>query len=431
MTNGPRPRRAIVALLTLALCVAPARLAAGEAEADVPRTSIERWLVAGPAAHPLPIFADAERGGVEVSALLDQPMLNSTRIRPAEGQTLVWVDGKRLSFKPTKAGRQGRVDLPRPRAAGEPAVAWLAVHLRAARFAKLDLVLTGEHPRRVWLDGEPLASGEGETEVESKIELIRGSHTLLVETILDPAREADWKIGVDLVGDDTAALVATTDPRRELDLLDLLEAPEIGSIALSPDGTRIVASVSRVVPGTDESESWIEIRSAADGALEDSWRGQVQVRSVDWSPDGRFISYVTKAVDGGEDASTLFLYDVERRSAAPLLQSVEHLGRYLWSPTGGAIVFATTHKADKDERGVKLLGGLLDRWADYRDKQFLHLVTVPDGSRRLLTAGDTTTDPLDISPDGRRLLFTRRLEDLADRPFTRTELWQLDLRSFT
>lgn len=402
-----------------------------------PGVAIESWLVAGPVSHPLPAFADSGKKAVKVGDLLDESLLHHVRIRPAENGRVDWFAGNSLVWLPAGVGKQGTLKLERPAAADDatPAVAWLAVYLDAERWHKLDLVLEGSHPRRAWLDGEPVVSGgtgDEEDEVRAKLELVRGKHVLLLKTVLDPARESEWTIGAKLgVGEDEsqAAVEASLDPRRDLTIHDVLDPPRITSLAIAPDGRRVATSVSRIVPGTDDSESWVEIRSTKDGALSGSWRGAAGARQVAWSPDGRYVSYLSRAA-GSDDASTLFLYDLSADRVFPLLEGIEHLGGYLWSPTGGFIVFSTTRKAEKDERGVKLLEGLLDRWADYRDRQFLHLVTVPEGNRRRLTAGALSTTARDISPDGKRLLFTRRLEHLEQRPYTRTELWEMELEQF-
>jgi dipeptidyl aminopeptidase/acylaminoacyl peptidase len=229
----------------------------------------------------------------------------------------------------------------------------------------------------------------------------------------------------------------TLDPKRPVNLGDILDPPTIRSLATSPDGRHVVASVRRTVPGSDDSESWLEIRSSSDGSLTESWRGGLNATRVAWSPTGRYISYVADAPGKEEDKggdkekrSSLYLYQREAGRVTPLLEGVEELGGYLWSPNGRAIVYATTVKAEKDKRGVKMVEGLADRWASYRDKQYLHLVTVPGGTRRRLTAGSLTTSAVAISPDGKRLLFSRRVEDLEQRPYAKTELWELSLATF-
>ncbi len=438
MKPSTRSRSCSIALLVccwLALAQADAAKKAGKKKGDDAKEPagqlVEQWLVAGPVEHPLPVFADAEQGGFDIEDLLDERLLADLRIRPGAGDELRWFAGRSLRWSARSAAE---VQLTRGEAT--PAVAWLVSYIEVDRWRELELALEGHHPRRAWLNGAAVASGtgDGEMAVTGKLELTRGKHVLLVETVLDPQKEADWSIAARLTEKDAQRhpeVELTLDPRRDLSLHDVLDPPRITSLAASPDGERVVTSVRRIVPGTDDAESWVEIRRSSDGSLEHSWRGAAQARRVAWSPDGRFISYVAAAAGPKkDDASTLFLHDRQSGRVFPLLEGVEHLGDYLWSPDGGAIVFSTTQKAEKDERGVKLLEGLMDRWADYRDKQFLHLVTVPGGQRRRLTAGSLTTTATGFSPDGGRLLFTRRIEHLEQRPFTRTELWEMELESF-
>jgi dipeptidyl aminopeptidase/acylaminoacyl peptidase len=54
---------------------------------------------------------------------------------------------------------------------------------------------------------------------------------------------------------------------------------------------------------------------------------------------------------------------------------------------------------------------------------------VPDGTRQRLTAGELTTNLNSISPDGKTLLFSRSLIDYSERPFSKTELYSLDLET--
>jgi dipeptidyl aminopeptidase/acylaminoacyl peptidase len=47
-----------------------------------------------------------------------------------------------------------------------------------------------------------------------------------------------------------------------------------------------------------------------------------------------------------------------------------------------------------------------------------------------LSAGGVSARVEDIAPDGSRVLVGRQLEDFAERPYTRTELWEIDLTTF-
>jgi dipeptidyl aminopeptidase/acylaminoacyl peptidase len=330
------------------------------------------------------------------------------------------------------------LDAPEGATPGVPATAWLAAYLTVDRYRSLDLEVRGTQPRRAWLDGESVATGGTDKDpkkpgsVEASLGLTTGKHFLLVETVLDPARPGAWTLGAFLrspKNEGGPGFVATLDPAWDLDVRDILDAPQITALAVSPEGTEIAVTLSRVVPSTDDAEAWVEIRSAADGALLRAWRGSPGVKQVAWDPEGHWLSYVTEAKGGPGDTerSTIWLLDRHTQEVRPLLERVENLTGYAWSPDGRAIVYASSVKPEPDKRGITRFDGLLDRQKDYRTKSYLHLVTVPDGTRRRLTAGALTASGTAFSPDGRNLLFVREVEDFGARPYTRKEVWQLDL----
>lgn len=70
-----------------------------------------------------------------------------------------------------------------------------------------------------------------------------------------------------------------------------------------------------------------------------------------------------------------------------------------------------------------------ERWPWGRDHTFLYLVNIPQGTRQRLTAGNLTTALEAVSPDGKKLLFYRTIENFRERPYTETQLLLLDLLS--
>lgn len=411
---------------------------------------VQRWLVLGPVAHPLPLFGEEGRSRYDLSRLLESEVLPLQTLEPVDGSTLRWISGDTLHWSARQTGGPGTVSLdPAQRGrAGQPALAWLASYLSTERYVSLDLTVLGSHARRAWLDGEPVAQGgatkddkasaETAGKVTGTLALAPGRHLLLVETVLDPERKEPWSAGAKLSWNaerKPPELQLALRPERQLELRDILDPPRITSLALAPSGRQLALSVTRILPGSHEEESWIEIVETATGERADAWRGGSGLRQVAWSPDGKYFSYVADSTMTGDKdkedkagkKSTLYLRERASKKIVPLLEGVDRLEGHRWSPDGRAIVYWTTTEAEKDERGVKRLEGLMDRWATFRDKQYLHLVTVPDGLRRQLTAGALSTQARDFSPDGSKLLFSRQVEDLADRPYSRTELWELVL----
>lgn len=415
-------------------------LAAVPVAAQPQAVAVSNWLVLGPAPDALPAFGTERPGAFGIGELLDDARFPRAPWLPRAGDGESWF-GRELTWTPREVDSDGRLALERPE--NGPASAWLAAYLHVPRWQSAEVELVGTHARRAWLDGQAVArggtgpAGDEPDAVKGKVKLSTGSHLLIVRTVYDPEVGGDWAIGVRLHGSAEAAPVvhATHEPARTLDLLDILEPPHVTSLAVAPDGQRVAVSYRRVLPGTNEDESWVEVRSTTDGTVRDSWRGS-QAAQVAWDPAGRWLSYVTREAPRGGNASdaprsTLWLVDHASGEARPLVERVERFGGYLWAPDGRHVVYWSATRPEPDARGVKRLEGLMDRWRDYRTRTALHLAAVPDGTRRTLTAGSVSARAHAFSPDGRRLLFTRTIEDLSERPFSKIELSELDLGTFT
>jgi dipeptidyl aminopeptidase/acylaminoacyl peptidase len=318
------------------------------------------------------------------------------------------------------------------------ASAWLVSYVTVDRFQPFDVEIQGTHPRRLWVDGEPVGtfglSKEGASpEAKGSVKLEQGTHVFMIETIYEPGRNATWNIGATLSiakpnPKGVPAVVDTCDPMRDLSLADVLDTSQITSVAISPDGALVAAGLSRIVAGSDDTESWVEMRDTSNGALLRSWRGGSAIGQVAWSPSGRKLSYTAgDRREEGKESSTLWLADLDTGAVTPIVERVFNFAGYRWAPDGASVVYAVTSKAEVDKRGVKLRETLLDRQAGWRDKSFLHQVAVPGGATRRLTAGRLATGASGFSPDGKRLLVMRAVEDVSARPFTRNELWELDL----
>ena len=249
-----------------------------EAESEPAGLTVERWLVLGPVAHPLPVFHDAEKGGYDLKKLLDETILPARTLRPRDGASVDWFAGAAPAWTVANAGKEGRVGLEPPDGDG-PALAWTATWLSVDRWSAFDLILAGGHPRRAWLDGRPLASGgnrrptrgQGPDRTDhgqaSRCSSRRSSIPSATRT--GPSGATLRAEGEEPVPDAGGQL----DPARPVSLGDILDAPRdhvAGRLARRQQGG---GHVRRVVPGTDDTESWVEIRRTTDGAPVESWRG--------------------------------------------------------------------------------------------------------------------------------------------------------------
>lgn len=428
---------AAVALFVLVLSGPPAAPAAPKAaKKPAPERAVRTvpdWLLLGPVPAPLPLFHSEKPGSFGIEELLREEFFPFLAWRPEAGGVVPWPGGKTLRWSRQRTASAGLVRMVPP--GRGPALAFLAVYVETGRFQPLELELLGSHPRRAWLDGVPVVRGGvgSEEEARGRVELPTGKHLLLVETLYDPDRGGEWTAGASFAsgeGKPAPELDFGSDPIRDLDLRDILDLPRIGSVSVSPDGAEVALALSRVWPGTDDEERWIEVRSTRDGTLRWAWRGALEVGQVAFAPVGRRLSYVSREKKDGKELGTIWIADFERGTSEPAVERVENLAGYVWSPSGREIAYWVTLKPEPDPRGVKRLEGLLDRQASYRNKDVLYLVDLSNRTRRRLTAGSASVVSPVFSPDGSRLLFHREVEDLAARPYSRKEIWEIELGTF-
>jgi dipeptidyl aminopeptidase/acylaminoacyl peptidase len=440
---------------TLILCAMILMAAAQATAADepAPETSaavqptpqpLGPWLLLGPWPSPLPAFHAADEQGFALKDLLKERTLDPQTLRPKEGTSLP-APGGPVTWHEVSISGEG-LDLTPPGA--DPAEAWLAIYLDADRWQEVTLRLRSTHQAEAFLDGKSVDLAEEKRDAETSLEtgdvapeapptapvpwqkgtlpLIIGKHLLLVHAVYDPAKEAPWQVagsiarGADLPPE---ALAFSIDPTRAVDIHDILDAPRIDDVALSPDGELAAISLSEYVEGA--KENWLEIRRLKDGSLADSWRGGLEASRIQWHPDSHRLSYTSS----NEDKTTVWLHDLRSGTTEALLRGVEKFGRYEWAPDGSFLVYSFTVEPKPDERKVKRVQNPADRQPWWRNHTFLVEVAVPEGPQRRLTAGPLSAENWQISPDGTRLLFFLSEPDLLERPYSTSELWELDLAS--
>ncbi len=395
---------------------------------------VTAWLKAGPVQMPLPAFNNASAKKFGVKDLLDFQVLNVKSLRPQTGETLPWKASTVLRWQKVTTGSGSMVALV-DSSEKNPEIAWLATYLSIDRWTSAKVSVTTPHLFKAFLDGNEFISkseNSGDAEktepVEKEIKLETGKHLLLVEALFDPSEKSDWKISTVLkipkkFGDE--AVKQELLPQHIMDVVNLLEEPAVSDVAISPDGELAALMLKRSLPPGDESETWVELYRVNDGSLLRTYRGGTGIDNIQWAPTGNRFSYTTVK----DEKSTLWIVNLSDGTAVPILENIENLSGYSWSPDGSFIIYNITDKPKEDKQDLKRLESLRDRWPWWRDRTFLYRVNVPEGTRQRLTAGKLTTDLQGISPDGRKLLFTREKDDYSVRPYTKTSLYTLDLQT--
>ncbi len=214
-------------------------------------------------------------------------------------------------------------------------------------------------------------------------------------------------------------VAAQTRPVTVDDVLDLKAVGTAfngGAPAISPDGSAVLFTVRTWRERTDRGAARKDARTHV-------WRvrsdGRAPARQLTfgergdtlpaWSPDGRYISFVSARGPGGDEEprARLWIMRADGGEAWAITDGVESIQQYAWSPDAKTIAFTMTDprstddtlaiRARDDERPIE---------DDYR-RVHLWVVDVATKAATRVTGGDALTigGPLSWSADNVHVTF--------------------------
>ncbi len=224
------------------------------------------------------------------------------------------------------------------------------------------------------------------------------------------------------------AVAQTAPPPRVPTIDELIEVGSIASPSISPDGRWIAYEESFTDWERDAFVSQLMVVDTQGGAVTQLTRGRHSVGDIEWSPDGRWITFIREhdgkpqihaiRPDGGE-ALVLSKHDAA-------------VGNHEWSPDGVAIVFAGPEGEDPKEKArTDAYGEFTLVRRDYRYTQLWTLpvaeaMQAPAKARQRTRGTERHVQAFAVSPDGTRVVFgATRTPDLVDGDSA--DLFVLDL----
>ena len=215
-------------------------------------------------------------------------------------------------------------------------------------------------------------------------------------------------------------LVSVSSPlaqsKRAVTFDDVLNVKAVGGATISPDGSQVLYTVRQWMNEKDRMESRTHIwRVATNGAtparqISSGEKGDSQPQ---WSPDGRFISFVSARGTGEDVKAQVHLMRADGGEAWKLTDSKESVSSYSWSPDSSRIAYvATDPRSADDEANIKKRD---DERVFEGDFRYAHVwvVTVPVGPHFSAAVATKITEGTQYtvagapswSPDGKRFVF--------------------------
>jgi dipeptidyl aminopeptidase/acylaminoacyl peptidase len=251
----------------------------------------------------------------------------------------------------------------------------------------------------------------------------------------------------------TAATPVAAAARRPMALEDFYAIKSVEDVSTSPDGRWAVYAIQEIDREKNGRISSIWRVPVAGGAAEEVVRSKDNDRMPRFSPDGRYLAFVS---DRNTDAwdipgsapgrGQVFLLPLSGGAPFPVTSLAGGVSSYRWSPDSRRLAVIARDPKTETKLGpantppvivitrLRHKGGT--EWLDDR-KQHVYLVDLGDalsssGLRRseakILTPGSFDEDDVAWSPDGRRIAFVsnRTKEPDANQ---NSDVWIVDVQS--
>ncbi len=224
--------------------------------------------------------------------------------------------------------------------------------------------------------------------------------------------------------------------KRPVTIDDALHLKGVSGAQMSPDGSRVLFTVrgwewpdDKVEPdkGTKAPEMrshvWMVASSASEPARQITF-GERGESSPAWSPDGRYISFVTTrgAAQAGADGeggpkAQIWVMRVDGGEAWRLTDAKEGVGGYEWAPDSRKLAYMARDPLPKEQEEARRRKD--DERIFEADHRMQHIWTIDVGTKQatqLTTGTDYTVRGISWAPDSSRLAF-----GAGPTPMTRDE----------
>lgn len=244
----------------------------------------------------------------------------------------------------------------------------------------------------------------------------------------------------------TITLAADAQTRRAMTVDDVLDLVQVSAPRISPDGARVLYTVSELAKWKDNkrvTSIWI---ANADGSGARKFLGHERDRNPAWAPDGKSIAFLASrdagggesgggsasAAGGNDSGAQIWLIPVDGGEASKLTNHKGTIRSFEWTKDSGAIVFSAEPAKSDAQKATEKAGDdaiFVDEGANGQERgefNALWRVTIADKTEHPITKDDKLLiESFRLSPDASKIAVIYRRENTRNGQY-RAEIAVVD-----
>lgn len=328
------------------------------------------------------------------------------------------VDVRSQAFKPeslldlplkTDLAERGKIVSTLPVASGEApyTLHLLQFNVQVGTYRKLGIEVKGLKHYQVYVNGKK--------QEQKEVGLTPQFHRVVIK-YLSQQGHTDT-LAIKLTNADSTITV-NTDMMRPLTLTDIQNGHQYSNLALSADGRYLITTCYDVF-NEGQVRYWWRLSELRTGrVLRES------PQEMKWLP-GTNRYYVIRNAEGGRE---LVSTDLQTGKETILAHGIGE-GSITVAPNADYLILATSSEPPKEDDAVHQIIEPDDRQPGWRTRWNLSLYDLKTGLSSPLTFGYHNVSLLDISNDGRYILFMVSRRRLEKRPTTLSSLYRMNVKT--
>ena len=261
----------------------------------------------------------------------------------------------------------------------------------------------------------------GKTTKAIPVEWIPGKHTLIVKSLSSGGKTlyARFKADKEFAGEDVRFSLS---PKRGKCIYDVLNGKNVSRLYLSDSGKYALIGITNTSDGKTNANTYVY--RVADKEIVYTFYGNT-ISNLQWIPGKDALSFLISEGNG----RSLLAYDIEKQQQTCLVREDREISNYTWSPDRTYLIYSKNESYAEPQWELRKLAAIEDRQAYFRNRSYLYKYDFATGMHTRLTWGNLATSLMDISHDGKQLLFSTSRPDYSEYPYDKQSIHLLDMES--